>query len=75
MGKDQKQRLAALHDEARLWGWRVERGKRYYKLLCPCPGEHMKTMHLTPSGSRYELNLRKWLERQPCWGEQKETDQ
>jgi hypothetical protein len=35
----------------------------------------MKTMHLTPSNPRYELNLRKWLERQPCWGAKKEADQ
>lgn len=75
MGKDQQQRLAALRAEAQQHGWRVERRKRYYKMFCPCPGKHMKTMHLTPSDPLYELNLRKWLERQPCWGEKKETDQ
>lgn len=74
MGKDQEQRLAALRTEAEQYGWRVERGSKYYMMLCPCPGKHMKTMHLTPSNPRYELNLRKWLERQPCWGEKKETD-
>ncbi|MFZ0186293.1 MAG: hypothetical protein WAL72_05020 [Streptosporangiaceae bacterium] len=74
MGKDMEQRLAALREEARRYDWTVEKGKRYYKMLCPCPGKHRKTMHLTPSDPRYELNLRKWLERQPCWGDTKETD-
>lgn len=34
---------------------------------CPCTEEHFKTVHLSPSNPNYELNLRKWLERQPCW--------
>jgi hypothetical protein len=75
VGKDQERRLAALRSEAKRYGWRVEKGKKYYKLYCPCPGKHRKTMHLTPSTSQYELNLRKWLERQPCWGHEKEADQ
>lgn len=58
--------LESLLREAEDKGWRVSRGKRYYRLYCPC-GEHMKTMHLTPSDPRYRLNFRKWLERQPCW--------
>ncbi len=42
-----EQRLAALREEARRYNWKVEKGKKYYKLLCPCPGKHRKTMHLT----------------------------
>jgi len=39
----------------------------YFKLYCPCPQKHLKTVHLTPSGANYARNLRKWLERQSCW--------
>jgi hypothetical protein len=49
-----------------IYGWRVERGRKYYKCYCPC-GHHLKTIHLTPSGTGYVLNLRKWFQRQPCW--------
>jgi hypothetical protein len=57
---------AVLRDaEARLW--HVTRDKRYYIMRCSCHEKHQKTVKLTPSGSRYELNLRKWLERQSCW--------
>jgi hypothetical protein len=50
-------------------GWRVEGGHRgkYYKLKCPCPEKHMKTMHLTPSDPNY---LKNWLHRvrlRTCW--------
>lgn len=41
-------------------------------MRCPCPEMHQKTVKLTPSGSRYELNLRKWLERQSCWRSKEE---
>ena len=45
-------------------GWRVER-RRYFLAKCPC-GQHLKTIHLTPSGSRYERNLRAWFQRCAC---------
>lgn len=47
-------------------GWRVIRKRKYYKAYCPC-GDHLKTIHMTPSNPNYGLNLTKWLERQPCW--------
>lgn len=42
---------------------------KYFKCYCPCTDGHFKTVHLSPSNSRYEQNLRKWLERLPCWEE------
>lgn len=60
--KDLERVLRDLEDE----GWRVER-RRYFVAFCPC-GEHMKTIHLTPSSSGYERNLRAWIQRCPCTG-------
>lgn len=51
--------------------WRVMKGSKYYKCYCPCDEEHMKTVHLTPSGGRYAMNTRKWFERQGCWKEER----
>jgi len=48
-------------------GWRVERGKKYYKMLCPCPEKHWKTVHLTPSDPNYVRNLVGQLRRATCW--------
>ncbi len=62
--------LEALLQEAESRGWRVTRDKKYFKLWCPCPGKHRKTVHLTPSDPNYERNLRAWLKRQPCWDEE-----
>lgn len=47
--------------------WRVERGSKYYRLLCPCEGMHMKSVHLTPSDPKYRRNLLSWLSRCACW--------
>lgn len=43
-------------------GWRIEDPPTYYRLFCPC-GDHMETVHLTPSDPRYERNKRKQIER------------
>jgi hypothetical protein len=48
-------------------GWRVERGKGYFRLLCPCPEKHMRSVSLTPSDPNYGKNLVRWIERQSCW--------
>jgi len=55
-------------------GWQFNRQRSgYYKGRCPCADHrHLKTVHLTPSGSRYELNLRKWFERCQCPGEDRQ---
>lgn len=47
-------------------GWRITKGKTYYKLYCPCR-DHKTTVHLSPSNPNYALDKRKWLERQPCY--------
>lgn len=48
-------------------GWRIMKGRKYYKAYCPCDDEHIKTIHLSPSGTMYLVNLRKWFNRQTCW--------
>lgn len=48
-------------------GWSVTKRKRYFNVYCPCEGKHKRGVHLTPSDSNYELNVRKWLQRQPCY--------
>lgn len=70
--KHQDKDLEAVLRDAEARQWRVTKGKRYYMMRCPCPEMHQKTVKLTPSGSRYELNLRKWLERQSCWRSKEE---
>ena len=59
--------IAAVLKEAQNQGWRVERRSKYYKMLCPCPDKHWKTVHLTPSGRNYVLNLVGQLRRATCW--------
>jgi hypothetical protein len=47
-------------------GWRILRRKKYFRGYCPC-GDHMKSVHISPSGASYRKNLIGWLQRQPCW--------
>lgn len=61
--KKELEQLLELFDSC---GWRVTKGKKYYKVYCPC-GDHQTTVHLSPSNPNYELDKRKWLERQPCY--------
>jgi hypothetical protein len=49
--------------------WRVERGRKYFVMYCPCKEKHYKTVHLTPSDSHYERNLRSRLRSTTCWKE------
>lgn len=55
-------------EEAASQGWRVDRGNRYWKMWCPC-GEHMKTVHVSPSDPNYARNLVGQLRRATCWME------
>jgi hypothetical protein len=66
--KHKVKELEAVLRDAEHRGWRVDKGKKYYGMRCPC-GKHQRRVHLTPSNPNYELNLRKWLQRQPCWQE------
>jgi hypothetical protein len=59
--------LEAILKAAEERGWRVKKGKGYYKMLCPCPRKHLKTVHLSPSDPNYERNLIGWLRRLACW--------
>jgi hypothetical protein len=59
--------LERILKEAEDRGWRVERGKRYYKIYCPCPEMHKKSVHLTPSDPGYRRNLLGQLGRATCW--------
>ncbi|NIJ10637.1 putative RNA binding protein YcfA (HicA-like mRNA interferase family) [Saccharomonospora amisosensis] len=51
-------------------GWRVWRGKGYYKAYCSCPDRHKKTIRITPNKS-YNLNVRMQLKRRTCWQEER----
>ncbi len=50
-------------------GWRVEKGRKYFKGYCPC-GDHKKTIHVTPSDPGYRRHLIGWLRRETCWEEE-----
>lgn len=51
-------------------GWRVERGKTYFKMKCGCDTKHLKWVHLTPSDPNYKRNLVAYLKRSTCWREE-----
>lgn len=69
--KHSNKELEAILRSLEAQGWRVTRGKGYYKAYCPPPHACcVKTVKLTPSGSRYALNLRGWLKRSGCWKEE-----
>lgn len=51
--------------------WRVAKGKKYFKMYCPCAEMHMKTVSLTPSDPNYLTNLRHWMRRTGCWKERR----
>lgn len=51
-------------------GWIISKRPRgYYKMKCPCPDKHLKSVALTPSGAKYLMNLKHYLARLPCWKE------
>jgi hypothetical protein len=61
--------LEAVLQEVESQDWRVEKGRDYFKIRCPCAEKHMRWVHLTPSGSNYEKDLRRWVQRCSCWRE------
>jgi hypothetical protein len=63
--------LEALLRYAEANKWRADKPGAYFRLRCKC-GKHQRRIHLTPSDPNYELNARKWLERQPCWKQEDE---
>jgi hypothetical protein len=62
--------LEAVLREAEGKRWRVTKRNRYFILWCPCPQKHMKTVHLSPSSPRYEINLRSKLSSRTCWDQE-----
>jgi hypothetical protein len=62
--------LEALLKEAEGKAWKVTKGKKYFKMWCPCKKMHRKTVHLSPSDPNYERNLRGELRRGTCWTEE-----
>jgi len=66
--RHQDKELEAVLEEAEERGWRVDKGKGYFRLRCPC-GNHMRWVHLTPSGGNYVRDLLGWLRRSGCWKE------
>lgn len=60
--------IEAVLQEAGGHGWKVKKGKVYFKALCTCGKGHAKwSIHLTPSTGNYAKNLRAWFHRQECW--------
>jgi hypothetical protein len=65
--KHQVKELEAILSEAEKKRWRVEKGKKYFKMKCPNECKCWKTVKLTPSDPNYEKNLRGQLQRATCW--------
>jgi hypothetical protein len=59
--------LEAVLRSAEAQGWRIERGKAYFKMKCGCNAKHMKMVHITPSDPNYTRNLTSYLRRETCW--------
>jgi hypothetical protein len=67
--KHPRRELEAVLKEAEAKGWRVvQGGDQQFKMYCPNPCRCIKTVRRTPSGSRYEKNLRMQLRARTCWG-------
>lgn len=64
--RHQDKHLEGVLSDAEKRGWRVEKGRKYYMMWCPC-GAHHKTVRLTPSDPNYRRNLLGWLRRSGCW--------
>lgn len=59
--------LEKLLQEAEERGWRVVKGRKYYKAYCPCQEKCKETVHLTPSNHHYERNKRNKMSKCPAW--------
>ncbi|MPY82417.1 MAG: hypothetical protein GEV00_03670 [Actinophytocola sp.] len=71
--RHQKKDLEAVLEHFHRAGWRIEAGKRYYKVKCPC-GRHRRYIHLTPSDPHYGRNALSWLRRQQCYDSEGDTE-
>jgi hypothetical protein len=71
--RHQKKELEAVLREFDKLGWRIEDPPKYYTVKCPCPKQHMKHVHLTPSNPNYANDVRAWLKRCDCSGGKEPT--
>lgn len=67
--------LETVLQEAEGKRWRVDKGKKYFKMYCPCADRHKKTVHLSPSSPNYRRNLLAQLGRATCWDQKPEGDE
>jgi hypothetical protein len=58
--------LEELIRDAEAQGWRVSKGRKYYKALCPCDDQCMEMIHLTPS-KNYVRNKRNKMSKCEGW--------
>lgn len=63
--KHPKKELEAVLGESHEAGWSITKGKKCYKLKCPC-GNHMRSRHLSPSNPRYAQESLQYLCRYTC---------
>jgi len=60
--------LEAVLRSAERQKWRVTGGgNKYFKMYCPCPAKHKKSVHCTPSDPNYKRHLLNELGRKTCW--------
>lgn len=59
--------LEAVLQDAESKDWDVAAGRKYFKMKCPCPDEHLKIVHISPSGGYYLNHLLQKLRRDTCW--------
>ena len=60
--------IEAVLTQAEAHGWTFLPGKKYWKGRCGC-GDHLKSVHKTPSSGYYANHLVQWF-RRTCWPEQ-----
>jgi hypothetical protein len=72
--KHPKKELEAVLREFDSRGWRIENPPTYYAVKCPCPKQHMRYVHLTPSNPRYANEVLNWLRRCECSREEPTND-
>lgn len=65
--RHQTKEFEALLRNAEDNGWRVEKGGRYFKCLCPCSEKHWVKVVLTPSSGRTLANVRAQFAKCASW--------
>ncbi len=68
--RHQDKDLEAVLSEAEGKKWRIRKGRKYCKMLCPNKCRCLKTVKLTPSDPNYLRNLLGQLGRATCWNKE-----